>query len=488
MGIWRKKIEVVKPKSIHELKNNFLSLRSQYKNISIVSTGNNWGYGDNAPSVDDSLVIDLSSCNEIISFDEYHGLITLEPGVTYGQLADYLKKLTSKWIAPVHGGGPDCSVVGNALERGYGLTPFADHFSAVQSLKAILNNGEIYQGAFANIGQEKLDKLFRYGVGPYTDGIFSQSGVGIVYEMTIKLAYCPPFVEMFYFNLMDGNSLADAVEAIKLCKRDLGSNIAGINLINEERCLSMVCEYPMEKIKSGEPLSKEELKVAAKKYMISPWLVVGMMYGEKELVDATRKVVLKHFKHIKKRKFFFNTANKKIYNLIGKFFTNIGQVEKTRMINKLLEAYDILTGIPNNAALKLAYWKNPNRGLLSQTNLNPSRDKCGLIWYSPLVEMNGQNAVDYVQFIKDSSQKFGINSLITLTTIDDLCFDSTVPIVFDRENAADTKRAYEYYQYLFKEGAKRGYFPYRLNIESQKELNLQCPSLKFDSINPDRYK
>lgn len=488
MGIRRKQVEKITPKNVEELKKDFLSLRSQYKNISVVSTGNNWGYGDSAPSVDDSLVIDLSACNEIISFDEYHGLITISPGVTYGQLANYLKKIGSKWITPVHGGGPDCSVVGNALERGYGLTPNADHFGAVQSLKAILNDGELYQGAFANIGQDKLDKLFRHGIGPYTDGLFSQSGVGIVYEMTIKLAYHPPFVEMFYFNLMDGSSLAEAVEAIKLCKRDLGSNIAGINLINEERCLSMVFDYPLEKIKTGEPLSKAELKSAADKFMISPWLVVGMMYGEKELVTSTRKVVLKHFKNIKKRKIFFNTSNKKIYKFIAKILTRFGHVEKAGMIHKLLDTYEILTGTPNNAALKLAYWKNPKRVLLNQSTLDPARDNCGLIWYSPLVEMTGENAVKYVQFIKEGSEKFGINSLITLTTIDDLCFDSTVPILFNRENEAETKRAYEYYQYLLKEGAVRGYFPYRLNIETQKEFNLQCPSLKIESINPNRYK
>jgi 4-cresol dehydrogenase (hydroxylating) len=488
LGISRSQVTNYKPESIEALKNIFPSLRSQYSNISVISTGNNWGYGDGAPAVDNSLVINLSKCNRIIEFDSYHGLVTLEPGVTYGQLAEFLKTQNSEWIAPVHGGGPDCSVVGNALERGYGITPHADHFSAVQSLSAILNNGELYQGSLKNLGQDKLDKLYRYGIGPYTDGLFTQSGLGVVTEMTIRLASKPPHVEMFYFNLLDDSQFLDLVEAIKIKKRQLGSVVGGINLINKERCLSMVIDYPENKIQSGEPLDEQEIKLAAEKYLVTNWLVVGMMYGEKSVVKAAKKIVLNNFAKIKLRKFFFNTTNKGLFAFISKFLNFAGKKDLSTAIEKLFEAYNVLTGIPNNIALKLAYWKNPDRSLLNQENLNPFRDKCGLIWYAPLVEMKSDVVVDYIRFIQESSKKFNLNALITLTTVDDLCFDSTIPILFNRESKEDSARAFQFYQHLLKEGAQKGFFPYRLNIETQKELNIQNPYLKLDAVNPERYK
>ena len=35
---------------------------------------------------------------------------------------------------PVTGAGPNCSLLANALERGYGITPPTDHFGAVTRL------------------------------------------------------------------------------------------------------------------------------------------------------------------------------------------------------------------------------------------------------------------------------------------------------------------------------------------------------------------
>lgn len=90
-------------------------------------------------------------------------------------------------------------------------------------------------------------------------------------------------------------------------------------------------------------------------------------------------------------------------------------------------AFDVANGIPNNVALKIAYWKNLDRTLVKQENLNPSRDRCGIIWYAPLVEMKPAIIAKYVEFLGEATKKFNFNNLITLTTVDDLCFDSTVP-------------------------------------------------------------
>jgi 4-cresol dehydrogenase (hydroxylating) flavoprotein subunit len=261
------------PDSIEELERTWKTRQLDADNISVVSRGNNWGYGCHAPSLDGDLVIDLRNCNRIVEFDPYHGVVTLQPGVSYGQLATFLKEHGDQWIAPVHGGGPDGSVMGNALERGYGLTPHSDHFGAVMSLRAILPNGDIYQSPFKALGLDRLAKLFRYGVGPYCDGLFTQSGLGIVTEVTIRLARKPSFAELFYFTIKTDADLALVVEAIKKSKLELGSTLGSMNLINRERCLSMLVEYPPEKVKAGLPLTEEELSSFAKQFQVQPWMV-----------------------------------------------------------------------------------------------------------------------------------------------------------------------------------------------------------------------
>ncbi len=479
---------VFQPTSIAQLVRDFPDIHRKYKAISVFSRGKNWGYGCQVPNDGSDLVIDLSQCRQILNFDSYHGTITIEPGVSYGELARYLKEQGGQWLAPVHGGGPNTSVMGNALERGYGITPNADHFGAVISLAALLENGDVYRRSLHNLGLEKLDKLFKYGLGPYYDGLFTQSGIGIVTEMTIRLAAKPSYVEMFYFNIEEEYDLASVVDAIKKTKRQLGTIVGGINLINTERSLSMLIDYPLEKVKKGEPLSCDEIDCYARAFQLTPWLVVGMLYGEKPLVKAAKKEIKDNFRSIKKRSLYFNTSNKYLFYLLEKTFYRLGLKVLGQALHTMAQAYEVLLGTPNNVALKLAYWKNENKELVTQDQLDPSRDDCGLIWYSPLVEMKPDVVLEYVKFVRESSLKYNINPLITLSTIDDLCFDSTVPILFNKKNEDEAHRAVAYYDYLLEEGRKRGFFPYRLNIETQKKLNLQNSFLKFPAINPNRYK
>ncbi len=488
MGVSREVHSIFAPKTVSELIDKYSDFKKQHGNVSIVSRGNNWGYGCKAPISENGLIVDLSQCAAISDFDPYHGIVTLEPGVTYGMLAAFLQKQGDQWIAPVHGGGPDCSVVGNALERGYGITPYTDHFGAVLSLEAILENGALYQGSLKKLGQERLDKLFKYGVGPYYDGIFTQSGLGIVTQMTIKLAAKPKYIEMFFFGLKSDDEVPAAVEAIKKCKRELGSVLGGINLMNRERMLSMLADYPLEKVKSGEPLSDQEILDLASRYKAPHWTIAGTLYGDKALVKAAKKLINENFKSVKKNRFYFNSTNKKLVPYVSGLLEKVGLGAIKKGLDSMSLGFDIINGRPNNVALRLAYWKHENKALAKQENLNPNRDGCGLIWYAPLVEMQSENVVAYIDFVKSASRKFNINSLITLTTVDDLCFDSTVPVLFNMQNEKDKANARAYFDYLFEEGAKRGFYPYRFSIETQKKLSIQDPFFKLPSVNPDRYR
>ena len=142
-----------------------------------ISTGNNWGYGSAIPTADGCVIVDLSGMTAI-TLDAETGLATLEPGVTQRILREYLDENSLRFLCPVTGAGPDCSLVGNALERGHGITPYTDHFLAVMSLEAVLPDGRIYRPPLAELGCIEVDRAFKWGVGPFLDGIFSQARSG----------------------------------------------------------------------------------------------------------------------------------------------------------------------------------------------------------------------------------------------------------------------------------------------------------------------
>lgn len=198
-----------------------------------VSTGNNWGYGSALPPADGATVLDLSGLKEILHFDKKLGVVTLEPGVTQGMLADYLDRHNLPYMVPTTGAGPDCSVLANALERGYGITPYVDHFGAITDLEAVLADGSIYQSAMREAGGEDLARLFRWGIGAYVNGLFSQSGFGVVTRASILLAPRPECCKVCVFNLPSDDLLEEAVSRIQSLLSGLPGVLGGINLMNQ---------------------------------------------------------------------------------------------------------------------------------------------------------------------------------------------------------------------------------------------------------------
>lgn len=108
----------------------------------------------------------MGSLKKIVHFDAELGVVTLEPGVTQGMLADFLGACNHPFLVPVTGAGPSCSVLANALERGYGVTPYVDHFGAVTDIEAVLADGSLYRTALREAGGEELARLFKWALAP----------------------------------------------------------------------------------------------------------------------------------------------------------------------------------------------------------------------------------------------------------------------------------------------------------------------------------
>src|SRR5262245_56982322 len=82
-----------------------------------ISSGKNWGYGSRVPT-QDGVLLELGRLNRILDFDEQLGYVTLEPGVTQAQLYAFLRERQSGLWMDATGASPDCSIIGNTLERG----------------------------------------------------------------------------------------------------------------------------------------------------------------------------------------------------------------------------------------------------------------------------------------------------------------------------------------------------------------------------------
>jgi hypothetical protein len=107
--------------------------------------------------------------------------------------------------------------------------------------------------------------------------------------------------------------------------------------------------------------------------------------------------------------------------------------------------------------------------------LDPSRDGCGLIWYAPLVAMKPRVVRGFVDMVVDLMPRYGLEPLITLTSVSERCFMSSVPLLFDLTSAAETAAAQACLSALLDRGAAQGLFPYRLPGQSMPWLMDRAP-------------
>jgi 4-cresol dehydrogenase (hydroxylating) flavoprotein subunit len=433
-----------------------------------ISTGHNWGYGSAVPATDGCVVLDLSGLDRIVDMDAEQGLVTVEPGVTQQALYDFLNAHDLPFLVPVTGGGPNCSLIGNALERGYGITPHADHADAVTALEAVLPNGAIYRGALTEFGGGAVDRAFKWGIGPYLDGLFAQNNLGIVTRMTIALARRPKRIEAFLFGIESEAALAAAVPAVQRLLRELGGVTGSINLMNSRRMLAMTVPYPRGRVGADGILPADIVAELAARHRVMAWTGFGALYGTNEMVRAARHVVRRILRPLVRRLVFVTAGRAARLDRALSRLPRLRNGALARRARTLDRAMRLVSGEPSEVALPLAYWKSPPPH--NAAELDPAHDGCGLIWYPPLVPMRGERVGRYVEMVGAVCTAHQMEPLITLTSLSERCFDSSVPLLFDRADPIEAARARSCYRALLDAGRHEGFLPYRLSVHEMDWL------------------
>jgi hypothetical protein len=441
-----------------------------------ISTGNNWGYGSSLPAFDDCVLLDLSQLKQIKYFDPELGVVTVEPGVTQGMLAAFLDAGGHPFMVPVTGAGPNCSLLGNALERGYGVTPYTDHFGAVTDLEAVLADGSVYRSALREAGAEETARLFKWGIGPYFDGLFTQSGFGVVTQISIALARRPQSVKICLFSLDDESLLEQGVDCIQRILRSLPGIVGGANLMNRHRMLAMAAPYPRESIGSDGLIPPALIETMGKQYQIRPWTGFITLYGSKRVVAAAQADIKAILKSCASRVLFLSDKQAQGLARLAKLIPGQTGQRLARTASTLAQSLALVNGKPNETALPLAYWRNP--APFNEPWRDPARDGCGLTWYAPLIPMRAEAVRQYVAMTERITKVHGIEPLITLTSVNDKVFDSTVPLVFDRGDLAAVAAAQACYAELLETGQLKGWFPYRLGVNSMPMLQKLAPNAR----------
>ncbi len=436
---------VLKPKDIQSVQAIVKIANHHRVPIYPISRGKNWGYGAACPVNDGDVVVDLSDLNRIVDVNTELAYCVIEPGVTQQQLYDHLTNNKIPLWMDVTGGPPDSSLIGNALERGFGHTPYADHFRSICGLEVVLPSGELIKTGFGHFQNAQTAHLYPYGIGPYLDGLFTQSNFGIVVRMGVWLMPKPETMTAFFGKIEDDAALLHVVEKLRVMK--LNRDLPGcLHIANAQRVLSM-----------GDSAPKD----------VKAWNFSGAFYGDSADVKLKTRKLLNRLRDVAELK-FVDEQKLRIAKKFPNALKTLTGVDLPRMLPALSSFFGLLKGVPNGHALKGAYFRNPTP--VPRKNIDAVRDNCGLYWISPVIPAHPSALTRFLALVRPIYKMFDFDFHATLNLGEGRTICAILSISFNKFDHAEAVRASRCYEKLSRELIGAGYVPYRTGVQSMRSV------------------
>lgn len=436
-----------------------------------ISTGRNWGYGDACPSGEGQVIVDLGGMNRILAIDRELAYAVIEPGVTQAQLAGYLVQQGLPLWMDCTGAGPDTSLVGNILERGFGHTPYGNRMLHVAGLRIALANGETLETGFSHFPHASAGYLYPYGVGPWLDGLFTQSNFGIVTSLGFWLMPQSDVVSHLVASVAGVDEIAAVVDALRPLRLDATLRSV-VHIGNDLRVLSGGMVFPSAQVPQGPPLPPVLRARLCAQAGIGAWTVSAALYGRAAQVADARRAVRGAIGRLARLRFIDDRALSLGTIVAGA----LGQGRRGRRLAAQVELgrslLNMNRGMPDGRFLAGAYWRR--RGGLPAgfpQDANPARDGCGMMWLAPVLPLRGSELLRVHGLVEPLFASHGFDLFETFSMINERCLGGVLTICFDREDAAETARAQECYQGAFERLMAAGYIPYRVGPQSMTALD-----------------
>ena len=390
-----------------------------------VSRGKNFAYGGAAPVLSGSVVLDMSRMNRILEVNEKFGYALVEPGVSYFDLYNYLQAHGLKlWLdVPDPGWG---SVMGNALDHGVGYTPYGDHFMMQCGMEVVLANGDVVRTGMGAMPGNNTWQLFKYGFGPYVDGIFSQSNFGIVTKMGIWLMPEPAGYRPYMITFEREEDIAEVIEILRpLRLNNVIQNAATIrSLVLDAAISSTKSQY----YSGAGPIPDSVARKIMADQEIGMWNFCGALYGPPPIADALWTVIRDAFAKVPGAKFYFPEDRK-------------------RRPDILIHRAETMRGIPKLTEFNFLNWAGGG----------------GHIGFSPVSPTTGTDALKQYRMVSGRVREYGFDYM-GLLAIGFRELHHVTVIVYDKTNPDERQRLDKLFNLLVQEAAAEGYGEYRTHI------------------------
>ncbi|WP_350282232.1 FAD-binding oxidoreductase [Nitrosomonas sp.] len=482
----------VYPESVEQVQ-KLVRLATKHKvKLWVYSTGKNWGYLNTSASKD-SVVVLLNRMNRIIHVDQELAYAIIEPGVTYEALSYFLNENNYTLWTDSPGGPPTGSVIGNALDRGVGVTKYGDHFAHLCGYEVVLADGSvIHTGVANNEGGCGAAHLYKWGVGPHIEGLFSQSNYGIVTKAGIWLMRKPEDYTLFSVNIRDDTALAKCMDTVRELMLSGTIHETG-RFSNSVAILTLLTQAIDEGVEAGKAISRVQLEALKKKYSVPNWTGSFGIYGHSSVVRAASQVAKKQLEASRSCA-RINIFTRKRAQFIRR---KIALVEKIQselilklidfVIRKLLGSslalirlfpglIDLHEGKPVETVVRRGYFRY--RKKRPQQDIHVGRDDLGILWSVPVLPFRGEEIVAFTRECELLFEKFNFDFYMTTMIFNARSVCPLMVILYDRLDEIECGRAEQLYSAILDLSHQKGYQHFRAGINGWKKLYQYCPELK----------
>jgi (+)-pinoresinol hydroxylase len=350
-----------------------------------ISTGRNLGYGGSAPNLSGSVVLDLKRMNRVLEVSDRNAWALVEPGVSYFDLYRHIQDKGYKlWVdVPDPGWG---SPVGNSLDHGGGYlaSQFRNHFDSHCGMEVVLANGDLLRTGMGAMPASKTWQEYKFGFGPWIDGLFSQGNSGIVTKMGFWLMPQPDAYLTGTVTVPGYEDIVPMVDILTFLENSgistgmpgLGSPVLGGFMMPPPKpeVTAMVQE-------GG--IASPKLQQYARQNGIPYWNCTVKFYGPAKAIAAQWDYAKEKFSAISGAKFQDGESYK--FPLTPEQFNKVHKPE---------------FGIPSLEMFSI--------GARSPINPNPTN---GHMWFSPIIPRTGEAILEANRVFSQAAKDIGLPSI-----------------------------------------------------------------------------
>nr|WP_315201444.1 FAD-binding oxidoreductase [uncultured Albidiferax sp.] len=465
-------LTIHKPTSTQEVQKLVLESRQTKSPLYPISCGLNWGYGSASPVVAGCSLVDLGGMNRILNAEKIsvsNPVAVVEPGVTQGQLYDFLQSNCPELTFNVTGSARNTSLIGNALDRGVGY--FGPRKDDLFGLEVVCGSGQIIKTGFRRLGEDSpLAHSHPFGLGPMLDGVFFQGNFGIVTSACFRLMPRRPKEVAVSLALRDSSNLGLFIDELARLKRE-GLMTSVTHIANKARSQASMMFGMTTYLKDSCNFSDANALTEAEKalHVVAPneWTSLGAITGNSGQVTAA----IKEIKHRMKKIARVSVITDGLLDIGYAVMHNLRFFAFARAnaaaISAIKPLHALALGVPTDVAINNLLWKYA-RCDLNATQLDKS--SCGLIFISPALPPNGDVVVSLIDGMKKIAEKFHHILYITVNIETVTSLVAVINILFDRTKRDEVDNAHRCADSLLKYIHTQGLEIYRARSDMMDDI------------------